>query len=66
MPYLTETQYAHLMDKAVRDEKVIKKLKEAAGTASAYLIATHNKIQPTITDENLVELLDAAVLEKGI
>ena len=66
MPYLTETQYASLMGKSVRDEKVIEKLKKAAGIASAYLIAKHNKIPPTITDEDLVELLDEAVLEKGI
>lgn len=66
MPYLTETQYASLMDKSVRDEKVIEKLKRAAGTASAYLIAKHNKVHLTITDEDLVELLDDAVLEKGI
>ena len=66
MPYLTPTQYSNLMGEMERKERVEDKLKKAAGKAAAYLVAKSNNLPTEITAEQLLELLDNAILEKGV
>lgn len=45
------------------DKQRIRELEKVLGTCAAYLVATHNRIRPEITDEALIELIDASILK---